>query len=954
MKRFFLLSALSGFAVAANAAPTVSQLSATYVSHSDLQLNFHVDGASHLENATSVVWDYFRMRYTTDGSSCSGGTGGIVQGSGYGHFDGHTASARMGGEQGSSTGTGRIILSGVIRPANGIIHVCPEVAVDDNVSIAQGGLGSGGNGASSWSTGAELIVTLPAQTGVHPNYPVLPSITSAPTRPDTTTTPTNWTRVSSSCATIVNDFRTAVANSLTKGQIIELPAGATCNANIYPNANWPDVSQYTNSIFTNNAGLMTVTYANSYAEAQALVFSNWYDGLPNEPTASCDGVNYGHVYYVHFPSGPSSSFQLTCDAPYAQGGTVMSYVNRGGSARVMVAKYPRAVNWVIIRSSTPEAQAPAPNTRVGPEWAPKFATLQHAVNTTQPTFTTTDIQDGNIKYLATKVWIENIRFLAANNTSIDANNPPEDKNFIAMGPDSSNIVISQNLIQGLGYPNRLYTISFDYDGMNNGYVNNYFSDLTDWSYGEGTQAFVAQKGPGPLFFVGNKLERYAGNILHFSDDGGPNRVRGDELVSRNLFKQDFSLCLNLIPGGNSTIDYGGRQPVEWKAGHRILMEGNIFDQNWFHHASSVVVFTSVEYHGSGITDVTYRYNTIKHSFGGVIMGDSTQGANFQTAPDNRFDFHDNIFYDIKGYYAASNANTGAFMASPNSSRREYAGMVVQSLGDGEDQRFNHNTIFDVDGSVGNIIRGGSYAEGVELKDNILFIDSVLGGGGINLNHGFSSESGGPVVDGIDPCHSSVGQAFLTCHYRNIDIANNVLLSDAYSASTLSGGGTNTAWFPGSGWIIPTDPTSPGQIGWRKSTTPQLLNFAYPSVDFELKNISNYVSGSTGPNAHRASDGKDIGADLLALQAAQGKVTYNGTSGITTTSMNVNFIAPDGQACPVDLSTTDSTLVNSFTRYTDSGSARVRSVAITGLTPHTAYYGRVNCQVEQPTFVVRTR
>ena len=85
---------------------------------------------------------------------------------------------------------------------------------------------------------------------------------------------------------------------------------------------------------------------------------------------------------------------------------------------------------------------------------------------------------------------------------------------------------------------------------------------------------------------------------------------------------------------------------------------------------------------------------------------------------------------------------------------------------------------------------------------------------------------------------------------------------------------------------------------------------YPNGDYRLLPSSPY-------KAH-ATDGKDVGADIDALEAAQGKVAiHNASPGADGSSATVTFLAPDTQGCPVDVSPTDSTLTTALKRFPKS-------------------------------------
>jgi hypothetical protein len=121
----------------------------------------------------------------------------------------------------------------------------------------------------------------------------------------------------------------------------------------------------------------------------------------------------------------------------------------------------------------------------------------------------------------------------------------------------------------------------------------------------------------------------------------------------------------------------------------------------------------------------------------------------------------------------------------------------------------------------------------------------------------------------------------------------------------------------------------------------------------------YNSLLLASGSYKSTDGKDIGADINAINDAEGKVQAVSipASQVTSNSAVVTFVAPDSQACPVDyaiLNPTDPYLVNSFQRITDAAANRNRTVSITGLTTKTVYRVRINCAAFQPMLVFRTQ
>ena len=121
-----------------------------------------------------------------------------------------------------------------------------------------------------------------------------------------------------------------------------------------------------------------------------------------------------------------------------------------------------------------------------------------------------------------------------------------------------------------------------------------------------------------------------------------------------------------------------------------------------------------------------------------------------------------------------------------------------------------------------------------------------------------------------------------------------------------------------------------------------------NFDFRLGYNSPYISGG----ANMATDDRDVGADIDALEAALGRVRNVRARDVSITGAIISYLAPDSEPCTVEYST--STTWGTGTRQNDGGGYRVRNVSLTGLSSDTIYYYRVLCQVEQPSDVFKTR
>jgi hypothetical protein len=425
---------------------------------------------------------------------------------------------------------------------------------------------------------------------------------------------------------------------------------------------------------------------------------------------------------------------------------------------------------------------------------------------------------------------------------------------------------------------------------------------------EGSNFMIGGRGPGP-YKVENTYIEGAGLLWHHDGGNSTQWIMGDYSYIRNTFKTP----LKYMYGGplSDGMRYFLRQPLEWKAGRRISLSGNIFDGEWVEvtPASVFVAFTSVA--PVGITDVDITNNTFAHGPGVTNVPLLVDGGAIQTLPPNRFRFQNNLAWDIGSSYWV-----------PQGGATAPKGWVFEGPYGGEDVTVNHNTIAGNNGSAPAIFwLFDTKVEGVSVTNNFFNISAAT--------QGVAQDGSVPLND----C-TGIGKALADCKFTGGYVFDhNVLMSSDSSQSTVQ------SWWPSLNNYVPSD-MSLTNAGW----------LSYAKHDFHV--ISKYCSGCAFPG----NDRKDVGADIDALQSAQGKVTLIGVpeAHLTSTSAVVGFVAPDSMGCPVDYSSSDPSLITGFARVSDSGGARPRNITLSGLASKTLYYYRVNCAVEQPTGEFRTR
>ena len=155
-------------------------------------------------------------------------------------------------------------------------------------------------------------------------------------------------------------------------------------------------------------------------------------------------------------------------------------------------------------------------------------------------------------------------------------------------------------------------------------------------------------GPGPYRIENNSLSG-AGMGIFF---GG-----SDPLIA-NLSPSDIVIRNNrvwrpLAWKGVWTV----KALVEFKHARRVLMEGNVIENNWADAQTGfAVLFKSTNQDGgapwSGTTDVTFRHNVVRHAAAGLNL--AARPEPHEAVPLARVKAEHNLFYDIGAHNGTTN------------------------------------------------------------------------------------------------------------------------------------------------------------------------------------------------------------------------------------------------------------------------------------------------------------
>ena len=279
-------------------------------------------------------------------------------------------------------------------------------------------------------------------------------------------------------------------------------------------------------------------------------------------------------------------------------------------------------------------------------------------------------------------------------------------------------------------------------------------------------------------------------------------------------------------GGANGDPFIVKNLFEVKNAQRLLLDSNIMENTWggFSQVGFGILLTPKNQGGlcaaCQVTDVTIRNNYISHTGAGMQIGNGPTADGALPMDGGRYSIHDVVFDDIDG--------------------AEYSGpdqFVQLSTGDGapalHDVTINHITAFPKSTSflIGDVLQINS------PMSNVVFTNSIINAGVYPV---WSTGT-----DGTANCavHDSPLITFNTCFNKYV-----------WSSNAVVGTPAN---YPSSAW--PSHNFFPATIS------------AVQFVNYNNGNGGDYHLQSTSPYKGAGTDGKDLGADVTAINSATANV-----------------------------------------------------------------------------------
>ncbi len=339
--------------------------------------------------------------------------------------------------------------------------------------------------------------------------------------------------------------------------------------------------------------------------------------------------------------------------------------------------------WITIRSSA-EDKLPTPGTRVDPSHAvlmPKLESAAESVITAEP-------GAHHYRLIGLEIRPKAGRFLY---------------NLVAFGTFEKSVeALPHHIVVDRCYlhgdPRRGSRRGIALNGREIAVVDSYLSDFKE--AGADTQAIAGWNGPGPFKMINNTLEGAAENILFGGADPAiPDLIPSDIEIRRNLFRKPLSWKKG-DPSFEGTA-WTVKNLLELKNARRVLVDGNIFENNWADAQSGfAILFTVRNQDGSSpwsaVEDVTFTNNVVRHTGSGVNVLGKDDAA--PSGPARRIAIRNNLFDDVGG------------------SRWGGGGRLLQLLNGVADLAFEHNTCLH----TGNAVTAeGAVHTGFVFRNNIV-------------------------------------------------------------------------------------------------------------------------------------------------------------------------------------------------------------------------------------------
>jgi Big-like domain-containing protein len=417
--------------------------------------------------------------------------------------------------------------------------------------------------------------------------------------------------------------------------------------------------------------------------------------------------------------------------------------------------------WIVIRTDAPDAVIGTPGTRMTPSRAGSARLAKIVANTIgSPLMTAL----GANHYRITGIEITSIPGLNDINALVRFGDASSAQKSAAT--TANNLVLDRSYVHSTPttHLNRCLMLNSATSAVIDSWLGDCHSNHGD------SQAIVGWNGPGPFLIQNNHLE--AGHeVVAFG---------GGTMTVTNQSPSDITLRGNHI---TRPLAWKGvwqvKNLLETKHVRRLLVEGNVFENNWIDAQAGFAILVKSENQNNDnpwttSSDVTIRYNRIRNT--GNVFNLAANPSGMPAIPASRIVISDNII---------ENVNVSPYVGN---------GHTLQLLGDVRDVIMRHNTVTSANG-------GGSFAVllgQLPQVQRLVIHSNILVRGAYGIKGGGQSE-GTASLNYFAPGYLVTNNAFVGSSPLPYP-SSNWFASSLVNLGFLNLGGGNLLLSPGSSFL----------------------------------------------------------------------------------------------------------------------------------------------------------
>ena len=594
-------------------------------------------------------------------------------------------------------------------------------------------------------------------------------------------------------------------------------------------------------VFHSILGLLAILCLNQFVAAAAPpVGENAYCGKGDVPKfEDKDGPAQlpKACYYTALDGTPSPGKQIrvAADSDFSAavdsakcGDTLLLAAGASYEIKELPSKKCDDQHYITIRTDTPNSKLPPEGTRITPAWA-GVASLPGRPAYAQPDGGPAKLMAALVNKVPSGAQIgDHYRFIGIEwvsevNAHVGRLATVEGSNHVIFDRNWFHPANGEELNKGVGIIKGARVVAV---------INSYFSGFNCIARaGTCTDSSAVGGGNGDVTVatvkVYNNFLEAAGNNLFFGGVRSETNPTDIEIRRNHIFKpmiwKEGEPGYTPVSAGNPPIV---KNHFELKSGIRVLFEANLLENCWggFTQNGFSILLTPKNQGGSlcpkcAVTDVTLRYNWIRNVAGAIVVANAFTQGQGKATDGGRYSIHDLI---VESMHDDSWKGQGTFAL---------LGSNAEML---HDVAFDHITAF----ATGPIFYVGNRTG--EKIPNFSVTNSLLMGGGRRFE--FSSVGGGK-ANCAGPTQRLGAEAVLAACFVNYKFEKNIII------------GEKGGWPKGT--VVVSSPKAAGVRDYQNgvSKNPRLCH----------SNMAGCEKASPGVGA--ATDGKDIGADVDAVESA---------------------------------------------------------------------------------------